>query len=706
MREVFKERVVGAMKRKKIARWLCGLLFLLLPVSATMTVSAGAGEINWDTTYSYNYNVNQQSIQTPAYYTITGQSAAVYAGATDMVIHQDLLYVLDPVRARIVMLDVQTLEQRGEILTTEADLTDARGLHITADGTLYITLYTQKTIVVLNREGHLLQTIGEPTSDAISDTFEYKPTRIVVQEDGQSGERLLYVVSEGAYDGLIQLDGDGNFISFFGSNTVELTVAQALQQFWNTLFTDAMKDRTALVLPANYSSATISADGFVYVCTDSGDVTTGQVKRLSPYGSDITNIAGGDVYGDLETAKVDNFDTTNTFIDLTVDKDGNVSVLDSSTGRVFQYDDESYLLGVFGGLGDRVGLFKKPVAIDNVGTTLYILDSERGVVCQYDPTAYGSSIHTALRWLDEGNESEAVPLLKEIDRQCGGLEWVNRALGKAALIEKDYQAGMTYFKTAKDVDNYSECFEMYRSTLMEKYFWILFVGIVGVFVVAWILINRTVKKEAPSTITLSQKPITPFHLLGHPTAFGVMKEENRGSLWMACGVLGLTMLTRILSISSTGFIFRPEGDATVNYPLEMLQIVLLFLCFIGCSWAVGTFLDGKGRLKELLIASAYALLPYCLCSLLSTGLSNVFSLREQAFVTGLQAIGLYWSAMLIFLAMMRTNQYSFGKTVVSILFTVVAIVFILFILIMLFTLVSKITGFAGQVWEEYQYKFR
>ena len=698
--------MAGAMKKKGIARCLYVLLYLLLLLGGTMSVSAGNGDINWDTAYSYNYDVNKKSIQTPAFYQIKGESDAVCAGATDMVIHQDALYVLDPTRARIAVFDLHTLALRGEIVSQEADLTDARGLHIAANGDVYVTLYTQKTIVVLNMDGKVLQSIGEPQSEAVSDTFEYKPTRIVVQEDGQSGERLLYVVSEGAYDGLIQLDGDGNFISFFGSNTVELTVAQALQRFWNNLFTDAMKDRTTLALPANYSSVTLSPDGFVYVCTESGDVTTGQVKRLSPYGTNITNTAGGDVYGDLEKAKVDGFDTTNTFIDLTVDEDGTVSVLDSFTGRIFQYDDESHLLGVFGGLGDRAGLFKKPVAIANVGATLYVLDRERGRIYEYEPTDYGALIHTSLQLLDDGQENEAVSLLQEIDRQCSGLEWVNRALGKAALIEKNYQTGMTYFKAAKDVENYSECFEMFRATLMEKYFWLLFTGIVAVFVVAWILMSRSMKKEAPAATALSQKAITPFHLLAHPTAFGVMKEENRGSLWMACGVLGLTMLTRILSISSTGFIFRPEGDAAVNYPLEMLQIVLLFLCFIGCSWAVGTFLDGKGRLKELLIASAYALMPYCLCSLLSTGLSNVLSLREEAFVTGLQMIGLYWSVMLMFLAMMRTNQYSFSKTVVSLLFTVVAIVFILFTLIMMFTLVSKITGFVGQVWEEYQYKFR
>ena len=692
------------MNGKKIARCLCVLLVLFLTVGTT-GVSAASGDVNWDTVYGYTYDVNDRSVVAPPLYEIIGESDAFFAGATDLVEHNGSLYVLDSVHARIVRLDATTLIPQEEILCKEVDLSDARGLHITANGQMYLSLHTQKKVVVLSPGGELLQTIGEPKSEAISADFEYKPTRLVVQEDGQSGERLLYVVSEGAYDGLVQMDSQGNFISFFGSNTVSLSMAQVLQQFWNNLFTDAMKDRTRLSLPSNYSSVALSADGFVYVCTDSGDVTTGQIKRLSPYGSNITNVTGGDTYGDLENARVDKMTTSSALIDLTVDAYGTVSVLDANTGRIFQYDEESYLLGVFGGIGDRVGLFSKPVAIANVETTLYVLDSQRGRVYAYIPTNYGKLIHTAQRLADEGKETEAVPLLQEIDRCCSGQKWVNRSLGKAALIENDYIAGMRYFKTALDVENYSACFEMYRAVLMEKYFWMIFVAVIGTLTAVWVCINRTLKKEPTTVMSMSQKKIHPFYLLVHPTAFGDIKEEKRGSFWMACGVLLLTMVTRVLSISSTGFAFKPEGDATVNYPIEMLQIVLLFLCFVGCSWAVGTFLDGKGKMKELFIASAYALLPYCLCLLLSTGLSNVLCLREAAFVTGAQIIGLYWSALLIFLATMRTNQYSFGKTVAALLLTVVAIVFVLFILVMMFTLVSKITDFFGQVIEEYQFRF-
>lgn len=687
-------------------RFVACLFALMLGLCSAFTVSADNGEIDWDTAYGYNYDLDGHSIQTPAYYEVNAESPSAYIGAVDMVLDGGLLYLLYPAHSKVAVVDLQTLQTIREIKTEGVDLSDARGLYITSDHKLYVSLYEQKKILVMNLEGTLLQMLEEPKSDAITDNFEYKPTRLVVQEDFQSGRRLIYVVSEGAYDGLVQLDENGEFISFWGGNTVQLTMSQMLTQFWSAVFTNAMKERTALALPANYSSVTLSPDGFIYTCTNSSDVKEGQIKRLSPYGTDITNTAGNKIYGDLESAVVNGSKTTNAFVDITVDKNGFVTVLDAKMGKVFQYDRESHLLGVFGGLGNQRGLFQDPVALVNDGAHLYVLDSGNGRIYRYIPTAYGSKIQQAILLSQEGNEAEAKVLFKEIYQQCGKLAWVNRALGKAALIEEDYITGMQFFEAAGDVENYSECFESYRSTLMEKYFGILFLAVILLLAVAWFAISHSMKKAEVPAVDYSKKRITPLRLLNHPTSFGAMKEEKRGSLWMACGVLVFVVITRLISLSSTGFIFDPADDTAINYPLEAFQVILLFFCFVACSWAVGTFLEGKGQFKELLIAAAYALLPYCACSLLSTGLSNVLCLREGAFVTGLQMIGMCWSVLLMFIAMMQTNQYSFGKTVGSLLFTVLAMVFVLFIMIMMFTLVSKMTGFVGQLLEEYQYKYR
>jgi hypothetical protein len=60
--------------------------------------------------------------------------------------------------------------------------------------------------------------------------------------------------------------------------------------------------------------------------------------------------------------------------------------------------------------------------------------------------------------------------------------------------------------------------------------------------------------------------------------------------------------------------------------------------------------------------------------------------------------------LLLFMAIMRTSGYSFLKTVLSILFTIVALIFVLFLIITMVTLVDKIFSFAKQLYEELRFK--
>ena len=75
------------------------------------------------------------------------------------------------------------------------------------------------------------------------------------------------------------------------------------------------------------------------------DVTSGQVKKLNAKGR---NILPNKVFGDAGT------DSSLTAV--TVDDSGFITVMDSGSGRLFQYDGEGNLLYIFGGRGERKGL--------------------------------------------------------------------------------------------------------------------------------------------------------------------------------------------------------------------------------------------------------------------------------------------------------------------------------------------------------------
>ncbi len=670
------------------------LLVVCVPiVPATVSAETDPSLLEGQIAYSYNYDVDGKMFTTPPYYAPEKQIDGDFSTAVDMMVFENGLYILTA--HGIDVYDLKTGQFRETLTAKSVNYDDARGFFITADRKIYITQYEGKCVVVVNMAGEEVLRFGEPVSAQITNDFVYKPLRIAVQEN-----ELIYVVSEGAYDGLIQFDATGKFISYFGANKVTMTGQLLLEQFWNKFRTQEQIDRTVAAVPTNYSSLCLNKDDLVYVCSNDKSLETAQIKKLSPYGNDITAIAYSNVFGDVKPdGKI-----MNSFCDLTVDENGIVSVLDAEKGKVFQYDSENHLLGVFGAVSDQKGTFVKPIAVEHLGEKVLVLDSEGNSVWFFAPTEYADLLRTGSTLYQNGKIQQAAGYYKKINQITGNLAWVLSGLGQAALEKGDYKNGMRYFKSALDTDGYSQCFETYRSEIIGKYFWIVFLAIAAVLVGLWIWMTKATVKEEATVYVLQKTKMKPWYVLGHPASFSQIKEQNRGSVLYAAIIFGLALLTRLFSLSMKGFLFNPEQGLKNNYISEILQFVLIFACFVACVWAVGTFIDGKGKVKELAVAYAYALTPYVICGILAIAMSNVMTLREAVFVTGVETIGIIWSALLVFIATLQLNEYSFLKTIVSLLLTVLALVFILFVLILLATLIGKITSFLSQLLQEFQYK--
>lgn len=78
----------------------------------------------------------------------------------------------------------------------------------------------------------MLHRYDRPDLAAFGTETSYSPSRCV----NSSG--TLYVVSDGSYDGMIQLDQNGDFLGYFGYNNNPITAWEYLQDL---LFTDEMK---------------------------------------------------------------------------------------------------------------------------------------------------------------------------------------------------------------------------------------------------------------------------------------------------------------------------------------------------------------------------------------------------------------------------------------------------------------------------------
>ena len=117
-----------------------------------------------------------------------------------------------------------------------------------------------------------------------------------------------------------------------------------------------------------------------------------------------------------------------------------------------------------------------------------------------------------------------------------------------------------------------------------------------------------------------------------------------------------------------------------------------------------TLFDGEGTLKDVFIASCYALTPLPLFIIPTTLISNVLVAEEASMISLVNGIAFLWMGVLLFFGMMITHGYSIGKGFLTAAGTIVGMVFIMFIAVLFSTLVTKVISFVYNIIDEVQYR--
>ncbi len=187
----------------------------------------------------------------------------------------------------------------------------------------------------------------------------------------------------------------------------------------------------------------------------------------------------------------------------------------------------------------------------------------------------------------------------------------------------------------------------------------------------------------------------------HPfEGFGEIKYRKTYSISLSCIILALWFFVSILSYQFTGFPFNGHKPDSINVLLIFAQTVGLFIVLTVINWALCTLMDGEGTLKEIWVACSYALVPYILVLLLNLTLSRFLVLEEQAFLTGLGILGNLWLIWQQLCALFVVHQYSFSKTIISAVLTIIGFIIVLFIALLFFSLLQQVGVFISTVFDE------
>lgn len=359
------------------------------------------------------------------------------------------------------------------------------------------------------------------SSSSSATDVSYKPLKIVVDN-----AMRMFVVSKDCYQGLVELDSNGEFTKFFGATKTK----QSLSALLSRMFTANAKKKLQQNLSTEYSNVTMDNEGFIYGTISQiklADImahysTNSEVgaalRKLNAAGSDVLQRQGltppsGDA-GDKM-----NRSTYSYIVDVTVSQNGLSSILDSQKGRVFTYSSTGELLYVFGALGrrqnntgtevstsreDQVGFTKgtslNPVAIELLkdDETLVILDSAGAQMTTYVPTEYGTILREAVNSHEERRYSDAVEAWNKILGMSSNSSIAYRGVGKVKYMEASeeldsdkqragYLEAADYFMKGYSQDEYGKAFYKYRDKVLEDIMPYLLTVIIAIAVITIVI---------------------------------------------------------------------------------------------------------------------------------------------------------------------------------------------------------------------------
>jgi tetratricopeptide (TPR) repeat protein len=179
-------------------------------------------------------------------------------------------------------------------------------------------------------------------------------------------------------------------------------------------------------------------------------------------------------------------------VDITVMDNDTYYALDSKRGRVFGYDFQGNILYAFGGNGYREGYFRNPTALESMGTSLLILDSDLNSLTLMKQTEFGALITNALNEYQKSEYEISAEYWREVLKRNGNYDLAYIGIGRSLLRQKEYQEAMKYFKAKMDYKNYSKAFKLYRKEWVEENIEYIFGGLIAVG--AFALIRGRVRK--------------------------------------------------------------------------------------------------------------------------------------------------------------------------------------------------------------------
>jgi hypothetical protein len=464
-------------------------------------------------TVKYNYSYYGEVIHSApgmnfATYFNGNTIGTTFGSPEDIVVYNDAIYMVDSSTDTLYLInsDFELItEHNSFVLNADyqqrlidegvADLSDLTlkspyGIEVKESG-IYIADSGNFRIVKLNHNFEVVDVFSE-VRDATFNEINFEPRKLAVD-----GSERMYVVARNVYEGIIELDTDGDFNRFTGVNPVALN---PLEIFQRSIMTEAQLAQLQLYLPTEYTNVSMNEQNFIYATSKPAEENAeNMIQLINPKGVDVLKRNGyHPPMGDIHYVEGQNnyvIDGPSSLVDVAYTDNGIFTVLDQKRSRLFTYDNEGSLLYINGDEGAQSDKFSDGVSLAYLGDDLLVLDRKARTVIVYQLTNFGSKVNEAIMYHTQGQFSKAAEIWEEVLVLNTNYEIAYNGIGKYYLREGEFDKAIEYFNLGHDRYYYSKAYQAYRNEIIKANFGFILGGVVLVSgVVIGYKIRSTYKK--------------------------------------------------------------------------------------------------------------------------------------------------------------------------------------------------------------------
>jgi len=403
--------------------------------------------------------------------TIFSEEAFTLSSPSDLFVSpDDCIYVADTGNNRIIKLDNDLRFEKTFDNLSNDGFKAPESVFVDKYGGIYVADTGNKRIVKLDSEGNFVEEFRTPQSSLLGNNFVFNIRKVAVSNVG-----YIYALK---YQYVMQMDAYNNFRGYIGTTEVG-------KDLWYTIrYLVSNEEQRKVMLkrePASCYSFAVGEDGSLYVTT--ADRSSGELKRINSVG---VNIYPKKTAFGLTVENNSNAIVNPQYVDVAVDKNGNVVLLESVLGQISVYNNQGENLCIFGGKGSTRDTFLNPIAIDiDSEQNIFVLDQKDGSIKKFVPTRFMNTVYTALALYDQGEYQAAESYWMEILNRHESYSLANEGMAGLKYKQKDYEAAMSFYYAANDRAGYTKAFNKNEMVIFrERFVLILIIACAVIAVIA------------------------------------------------------------------------------------------------------------------------------------------------------------------------------------------------------------------------------